>query len=220
MTVLAVVPARAGSKRLPGKNMKMCAGKPLIQWTIEEAKACAEIDHILVSSDDEVTLEFAECMGVTACKRPKKLARDKTPMMPVLKHALLWAENHWDKKMDIVVLLQPTSPVRESEFVTHLIRMARAYPLPDDMLAMQTTCGSQPDGQCYIYCRSALVSPLGFMHWMSFCLSGDYPDINTQEDFDRAEAILHSRSRGEPLREPEACARVGGCGCGFGRGCS
>jgi N-acylneuraminate cytidylyltransferase len=107
-SVLAIVPARGGSKGVPGKNLRPLAGKPLIAWTIDEARKSRLIDRLVMSSDDEGILEVARAHQCeTPFVRPAQLAQDDTPgVLPVL-HAVDTLPG-----FDIVVLLQPTSPLR------------------------------------------------------------------------------------------------------------
>lgn len=106
-SVLAVIPARAGSRRVPDKNLKSYQGKPLIQWAIESARACKYIDHLIVSSDSPKLLELARSYKCDALLRPDWLATDVAMNEGVLIHLLYtWKWAHW------VVLLQPTSPLR------------------------------------------------------------------------------------------------------------
>lgn len=107
--VLAVIPARGGSKGLPGKNIKVLAGKPLIAWTIEAALSTAELDRVIVSSDDPDILETAVACGAEApFVRPRELAGDDTPGIAPVLHAL----DALPEIYDYVALLQPTSPLR------------------------------------------------------------------------------------------------------------
>lgn len=107
-SVLAVIPARGGSKGVPGKNIRELAGKPLIAWTIEAAKKSRYIDRLVLSSDDENIIRVAEMWGCEApFVRPAELARDETPGVVPLLHALDMLPGY-----DYVVLLQPTSPLR------------------------------------------------------------------------------------------------------------
>ncbi|TSE26345.1 N-acylneuraminate cytidylyltransferase [Tepidimonas sediminis] len=110
-TVLALIPARGGSKGVPGKNVREVAGKPLIAWTIEAARQATCIDRIVVSSDDAVILDVARAWGAeTPFVRPAELARDETPGTDVVLHALQQLPGvAW------VVLLQPTSPLRTAQ---------------------------------------------------------------------------------------------------------
>jgi len=109
--IFALIPARGGSKRIKNKNMVMVGGKPLIQYTLDIVKKCKFLDDIFVSTEDEKIKEIAKGNGVKIIDRPKELAKDETPMHPVIKHAI----EYWksiDHKPDIIVLLQPTSPLR------------------------------------------------------------------------------------------------------------
>nr|HPK54819.1 acylneuraminate cytidylyltransferase family protein [Smithellaceae bacterium] len=108
-TVLAIIPARGGSKGIPRKNITNLAGKPLIAWTIEEAKKSKYIDRLILSSEDNEIIQVAKEWG---CEvpfiRPRELAEDDTLGIEPVLHAL----NTIKKKYDYVVLLQPTSPLR------------------------------------------------------------------------------------------------------------
>ncbi|GAB7256605.1 acylneuraminate cytidylyltransferase family protein [Polaribacter sp. OB-PA-B3] len=113
MKVLAIIPARGGSKGIPMKNIINFRGKPLMQWTIEAALQSNYITDILVSSDSDEILEVAKKnKDVLLLKRPNYLAEDSTRTEPVLKHAITSLQN---KKYDYIILLQPTSPLRDSK---------------------------------------------------------------------------------------------------------
>lgn len=111
-TVLAIIPARGGSKGIPRKNIRVVAGKPLIAWTIEEAKKSEYIDRLVISTDD---LEIAELAahwgGEVPFLRPPELAQDDTPGIAPVLHMLTTIRASYD----LVVLLQPTSPLRTVE---------------------------------------------------------------------------------------------------------
>ena len=115
--ILAIIPARGGSKGIPGKNIKMLAGKPLIAYSIESALSSRFIDRVVVSTDDEEIAETAPKFGAEVIMRPKELAEDLTPMDPVLAHAVLFLEKENGYKSDFVMLLQPTSPLRTAEHI-------------------------------------------------------------------------------------------------------
>ncbi len=105
---LAVIPARAGSKGLPGKNLLPLGGKPLIAWSIEAALASCYLDQVIVSSEDAEILTTAREWGAaTPFVRPAELAEDDTPGIDVVLHACQVLTGY-----DYVVLLQPTSPLR------------------------------------------------------------------------------------------------------------
>jgi CMP-N,N'-diacetyllegionaminic acid synthase len=111
--LLALVPARGGSKGIPRKNLALLAGKPLLQYTLEAALASRQIDDTLLSTDDEEIAAFAAHCGVaTRYRRPSQLAVDDAPMMPAVEHALEWYARARGRTPDAVLLLQPTSPLR------------------------------------------------------------------------------------------------------------
>jgi len=121
--ILALIPARSGSKRLPGKNIKPIWGKPLIAWTIEEAKKSKYIDRIIVSTDTEEIAEISEKYGAEIpFLRPKELAGDRVTGTKVVLHAIEWMEKH-DKTYDILMLLQPTSPLRAALDMHNAIKL-------------------------------------------------------------------------------------------------
>lgn len=119
--VLGLIPARGGSKGVPGKNIKLINGKPLIVWSIEAANKSEKIDQIIVSTDSEEIAKVAKEAGAMVLMRPSELATDTASTQDVMVHAL---KNY---HADIVVLLQPTSPYRSEglidacieEFVEH-----------------------------------------------------------------------------------------------------
>tara|TARA_B110000977_G_C11049059_1_gene481646 strand:- start:429 stop:1145 length:717 start_codon:yes stop_codon:yes gene_type:complete len=114
--VLAIIPARGGSKGLPRKNMKVFNGQPLIFWTIQAALASRCITHVVVTSDDDEVLDFAKGCGVEPLKRPAGLAEDHSSMIPVISHSLKSIEDSGIAP-DYCVLLQPTSPLRRSHHI-------------------------------------------------------------------------------------------------------
>lgn len=126
--LLALIPARGGSKGLPGKNIRPFVGHPLIAHSIFMAKMTPEISRIIVSTDSARIAEVAQSYGAeTPFMRPKELAQDDTPMWPVLRHALKTLEREEGAHYDYIVLLDPTSPGRIPEDVrTALKRLADA----------------------------------------------------------------------------------------------
>jgi N-acylneuraminate cytidylyltransferase len=116
--VLAVIPARGGSKGLPGKNIRPLAGLPLIGHSLRAAELVAAVDRVVVSTDSPEIADTARALGADVpFLRPDELALDSTPMMPVLAHALDWVEQEEGHSYDLLVLLDPTSPAREPEDV-------------------------------------------------------------------------------------------------------
>lgn len=111
--LLALVPARGGSKGIPRKNLAPLAGKPLLQYTLEAALASRQIDDTLLSTDDEEIAAFAaQCGAATRYRRPPQLAGDDAPMIAAVEHALEWYAREHSRPPDAVLLLQPTSPLR------------------------------------------------------------------------------------------------------------
>jgi len=112
--IIAIIPARGGSKRLPRKSVLPLAGKPLIVWSIEAALASAYIDRTVVSTDDTEIAEIAKAAGASVpFMRPPELASDTACSADVVIHALDYLESQKDH-YDYIVLLQPTSPLRTS----------------------------------------------------------------------------------------------------------
>jgi CMP-N,N'-diacetyllegionaminic acid synthase len=112
MNITAIIPARGGSKGIPRKNIRTIHGKPLIAWSIEQALACHHVTRVIVSTDCQEIAQIAKDYGAEVPEmRPDELAQDTTATEPVLIHAV----NEWcqgDTYPDIVMLLQPTSPLR------------------------------------------------------------------------------------------------------------
>lgn len=110
-SVLAIIPARGGSKGVPRKNIRQLSGKPLIAWTIEEAKKSKYIDRLVVSTDDMEIAEIAQQWGgEVPFMRPSSLSQDHTPGIEPVLHAISTLPDY-----EYIVLLQPTSPLRTSE---------------------------------------------------------------------------------------------------------
>jgi CMP-N-acetylneuraminic acid synthetase len=120
--ILAMILARRGSIGLQRKNVKLLLGKPLIAWTIEQAKKSKYIDRIIVSTEDEEIAEISRRYGAEVIERPEELAKDETPTIDVIFHVLeiLKMKNY---NPEIVVLLQPTSPLRDAEDIDNAIKM-------------------------------------------------------------------------------------------------
>lgn len=110
--VLAIIPARGGSKGIPRKNLCELAGKPLIVHSIEHAQATSQIDEVVVSTDDEAIAVVASAAGAEVLYRPPELARDDTPTLPVLLHVLTHYQG--SRSPARVVTIQPTSPLRRA----------------------------------------------------------------------------------------------------------
>ena len=114
--ILAFIPARAGSKGIPGKNLAVLGGKPLIQYSIEVAKGCSLIDQLFVSTDSKKILDAAQVCGADRYDylRPEELSGDSSLTVDAALHALEWLELRGEH-YDIIILLQPTSPLRSTK---------------------------------------------------------------------------------------------------------
>ena len=120
--ILAIIPARGGSKRLPGKNIKKIGGKPMIAHAILAAKRSKYIDRVIVSTDDLKIAKVAKKYGAEApFLRPAELASDTATSLSVLKHAVTYLESNDKFKPDIVVLIQPTNPLVQSNDINGTI---------------------------------------------------------------------------------------------------
>jgi CMP-N,N'-diacetyllegionaminic acid synthase len=116
---IAIIPARGGSKGLPGKNILVVAGKPLIAWTIEAALQSGLFRRVIVSTDSPAIAEVTRtCHGEVPFMRPAELAQDDTPGTAPVLHAVRWLQEHEGFCPDFVMLLQPTSPLRTAEDIS------------------------------------------------------------------------------------------------------
>jgi N-acylneuraminate cytidylyltransferase/CMP-N,N'-diacetyllegionaminic acid synthase len=122
--ILGIITARGGSKSIPGKNIKRLAGKPLIAWTIEAARQSHVLERVIVSTDDERIAAVSRKWGAEVpFLRPKKLAKDDTPTLPVLKHAVSFLKSNEGYIPDVIVLLQPTSPLRNAKHIRQAVSL-------------------------------------------------------------------------------------------------
>lgn len=117
-TILGIISARGGSKRLPRKNIMPMAGKPLISWTIEAACKSKYIDKVIVTSDNDEILSISSQWGAGIIKRPDELASDTATSFDAVKHAI---DNN--TKYDYVILLQPTSPLRTAGHIDEAVEL-------------------------------------------------------------------------------------------------
>ncbi|WP_054059000.1 MULTISPECIES: cytidylyltransferase domain-containing protein [Pseudomonas] len=121
LDILAIVPARGGSKRLPGKNLLNLKGKPLIRWTLEAALDSQVIDMLVVSSDDEAILAEGRLLGLRTVRRPAYLASDTAKTSDVLIHALNSLAQEGINPARLM-LLQPTSPLRGAQEIREAVQ--------------------------------------------------------------------------------------------------
>lgn len=190
MTVLAVILARGGSKRVPGKNLRDLGGTPLVAWSIVAAKAARAIDHVVVSSDDADILRVARSYGADAIERPAHMATDDASSYPALMHAA----EAFDPPPEYVCLLQPTSPFRNVYDIAACVWLATGgYPA-----VVSVAVGERvPNGAIYLgrldWLRESLAR--GVTHPFDTAVPFPYAmpverslDIDTEDDWAKAEA--------------------------------
>ena len=137
MAMICTICARGGSKGFLGKNTRMIAGKPLIAWTVEQARATGVFDFIAVSSDSAAILTAAKKAGADhLIERPAEMATDQAGKVPAIAHALQAAEAAFGQKADILVDLDATSPLRDLSDITGAIDLLRSSGAPNVITGM------------------------------------------------------------------------------------
>lgn len=186
-TVVGVVPARGGSKRLPGKNLHPVLGRPMLGWVIDAALASGRIarDRLIVSSDDDAILAFADAEGVVALRRPVELAGDDVWTEPVIRHAVEWWEDDRGAAADVVVWLNASIPEVTGDHIAAVVER-----LVDGGFREVLTVDA--DGVLTSAARAlrrdaleqhALTAAAAAVH-------GDFLDVHTAEDVRRVEQRL------------------------------
>jgi N-acylneuraminate cytidylyltransferase len=214
--VLAVIPARGGSRRLPAKNMRSLAGVPLVGRAIDHAKD-AGIKHITVSSDDDVTLAYARSVDVFAIKRPAEISQGDTPPIWNVRHAMKVVDGLVPVDFQYIVYLQPTSPFRRAEDIISSLNVISRTGA--DAVVTVKTLKEVPfeigfAGRLRIMPRSessnAIVAPNGAVYvitadhlerggdwWDGITMAHIMPeelslDIDVREDFEAAERLAET----------------------------
>lgn len=137
--VMALIPARGGSKSVPRKNLLPVAGRPLIAYSIMHALACSSISRVLVSTDDEEIADVArQCGADVPFKRPAEAASDTATDFQVFHHALSWLSEHESYSPELVVHLRPTGPVREVELIARAVELMLENPEADALRSVGT----------------------------------------------------------------------------------
>ncbi|MBF0124381.1 MAG: acylneuraminate cytidylyltransferase family protein [Magnetococcales bacterium] len=155
-TVLAVIPARGGSRGVPRKNVRLLAGRPLIAWSIGAAQACPAIDRLIVSSEDDEIIEVAQQWGCEVpFRRPAALATDHASSIDVLLHALDTLADQ-QQRYDWLLLLQPTSPLRTDEDIQMALRLCRR----DDVAAVVSLVAAAHPPQWSYYLDHDVLQPV------------------------------------------------------------
>lgn len=124
MKILGVVPARGGSRGIPRKNIRPLCGRPLLAWTADVARAAASLDRVVLTTDDPEIAAVGREVGLEVpFLRPAELARDDTPGVAPVVHALDWLAEHDGYRADAVMLLQPPSPLRRVEHIEEAVAL-------------------------------------------------------------------------------------------------
>ncbi len=134
MNILAIIPARSGSKSVPHKNIRQCAGKPMLSYSIEHAKASKYINRVILSTDSEVYAEIGREYGAeTPFLRPQEYAQDKSLDIDVFHHCLSYLKEKENYHADIVVHLRPTYPIRDIQDIDNMIELLISHPEADSV---------------------------------------------------------------------------------------
>ena len=136
-SILAIIPARGGSKGIPGKNIKKLGGRPLIDWTIKEAQKSKYIDRLMISTDSEDIAKIGSKLGVEIpFLRPLKYATDNSLGTDVVLHVMDWFKKN-DSKYDYFILLQPTSPFRKVKHIDDALEITISNRDIDSLVSIQ-----------------------------------------------------------------------------------
>ncbi len=181
LKTLALIPARAGSKRVPGKNARMLGAKPLVQWTVDAANASRSIGRTLVSTDDADVAQIARNTGISVLDRPAQLAGDHANSVDVALHALD-AERDAGREWDALCLLQPTSPFRAPGRIDQGLDLLASTPAAAAVVGVQS-----PDHHplhCLVESGDGQLSRVGIL--------GDNGPPSRSQDLPRAWALTGS----------------------------
>jgi len=137
MQLLGIIPARGGSKGIPGKNIKLLGGKPLLAYTALAAESAGIFSRVILTTDSEEIAAVGHQCGIEVpFIRPPDLARDDTPMLPVLQHVVNWVhEENW--MPDAIVILQPTAPFRRPEDLRVAFDLLKAHSEIDSVVSVE-----------------------------------------------------------------------------------
>jgi len=186
--ITGVVLARAGSKRLPGKNLKPLGGKPLVEWTFDVASRCKRLDEWVITSDSEEILVLGESYGGLGIMRPEELAADTARSEDAALHAM--EQMGRTGEGELIVLLQPTSPLRSTYDIEGALSLYRRKGVP---AVVSVGTERRPNGAVYVISYETLNAHGTFYPpgWARY----DMPqyrsvDIDDLEDWREAERLL------------------------------
>lgn len=219
--ILGVVPARGGSKGVPRKNIRPLNGRPLLAYTIDQAKAAQTLDLFVVSTDDQEIKAVANRCGARVIDRPAELATDTQPTETALLHALDVLEASGETAFDFIVVLEPTSPLRSARTIDGCVRHLLAGDAPSLLTVRETreNIGKLKDGcfaplvpgaprrrqerePFFVESSTVYVCSVPYLrrtrslvaeHWAAFVVpSEEAEDINAWSDFLRIEALMQN----------------------------
>jgi len=171
-TILGLITARGGSKGLPGKNVRLLGGKPLIAWSIEQGLQSKYLDQVIVSTDSDEIAELAgKCGAEVPFMRPKALATDEAKSIDVIIHALDFYKEK-GMEFDYLMLLEPTSPLREVEDIDRCIESLIGHADAESIVSVARIEGVHPD-------FTVIINRDGFIRKMDG--SADFAIIRRQE---------------------------------------
>lgn len=192
MSVLAIIPARGGSKRLPGKNLMRLGGQTLMERAIHSAYA-AKVDRVVVTTDSANIAANAMWANVEVIDRPAHLATDEAGMIPTLRHAVVCLGGSYD----LIVCLQPTSPFRTGEDIDETVRLVTGRYTSAQTVVRDDYYATMyyPNGSVYVVTRQELMAGrlITDHHRLHIIPWERSPNINTLWDFKIAEMILENR---------------------------
>ena len=158
--ILIVVPARGGSKRLPGKNLRRLGGKPLIEWTLDAARGAKLDATCLLTTDDENIRKKAENLGYwVPFLRPSRLADGEASSESAVLHALDRVNDIWGQDPELLMLLQPTTPFRSSSDIRRAVAILETTPMLDAVVSVKTV--NRNPAQLFVPDGDNLLRPLG-----------------------------------------------------------
>lgn len=185
MKTIAIIPARGGSKRLYGKNIKILCGKPMIAYTIQEAKKSRYIDEVFVTTEDDEIASVSKMYGAKIIKRPDKLATDLATTESVIEHA----KKYLGYDM-LVVLLQSTSPLRTVEDIDKCIKLYLSNAV-DSVVSVCNKLGHEymVNGAIYVF-KDEIWTDNMALYLMP---KNKSVDVDTIEDFEIAKIYMENR---------------------------
>ncbi len=158
--ILALIPARGGSKGIPRKNIRSFSGSPLIAWSIAAARQSEKVSRVIVSTDDEEIAAVARAWGAeTPFMRPAEFAQDKSTDLPVFEHALKWLAENEGYHPDVVIQLRPTSPIRPKDCVDAAVGILLDHPDADSVRGV-VPAGQNPHKMWTISVEDEAMIPL------------------------------------------------------------